>query len=81
MVALQRGFIEIYFLGVGHPPPDLEPEFTSYVTLWRHYKALRDIAAARGVQIFNATCGGLLGVFPRVELASLPALAAGGRKP
>ncbi len=58
-------------LGEMPPPPDLEPEFASYVNLWRQYKALRTIAAARGVRIFNATRGGMLDVFPRVELESL----------
>jgi len=53
------------------PPSDLETEFASYVTLWRQYKALRAIATARGVRIFNATRGGLLDVFPRVELEAL----------
>jgi hypothetical protein len=58
-------------LGEIPPPPDLEPEFAGYVALWRQYKTLRTIAAARGVQIFNATRGGLLDVFPRVTLESL----------
>ena len=59
-------------LGEMPPPPDLETEFSSYVTLWRQYKALREVAAARSVKIFNATRGGLLDVFPRVEFESLP---------
>jgi hypothetical protein len=59
-------------LGEMPPPPDLETEFSSYVTLWRQYKALREVANARGVKIFNATRGGLLDVFPRVEFESLP---------
>jgi hypothetical protein len=58
-------------LGEMPPPADLEPEFASYVALWRQYKTLRAIAAARGVGIFNATRGGLLDVFPRVNLESL----------
>lgn len=58
-------------LGEMPPPPDLETEFASYATLWRQYKALRAIATARGVRIFNATRGGLLDVFPRIEFEAL----------
>lgn len=58
-------------LGEMPPPPDMEVEFSSYVTLWRQYKTLRAIAERRGVRIRNATRGGLLDVFPRVEFESL----------
>lgn len=50
---------------------DLEQVCLSYVVLWRQYKALNTIAASLGAEIFNATPGGLLDVFPRVRLESL----------
>lgn len=46
---------------------DLEGQFQDYITLWRQYKRIREIASNAGVQIFNTTEGGLLDVFPRVE--------------
>ncbi|WP_292522447.1 hypothetical protein [Methanoculleus sp.] len=50
---------------------DLEGQFQDYVTLWRQYKCIREIASENDVQIFNATDGGLLDVFPRIEYESL----------
>jgi hypothetical protein len=58
-------------LGAQPAPPDLELEFTAYATLWRQYKAVRAAAERRGVQIFNATNGGVLDLFPRVDLPGL----------
>jgi hypothetical protein len=58
-------------LGEMPPPADMEVEFASYVTLWRQYKALRAVAEQRGARIVNATRGGLLDVFPRVEFEGL----------
>lgn len=58
-------------LGEQPAPPDLESEFESYVTLWRQYKAVRAAAERRGIQIYNATNGGLLDLFPRVDLPTL----------
>lgn len=49
----------------------------SQLMLWRSYRHVRDFALARGVRIFNATKGGFLDVFPRVEYESLIA----GRAP
>jgi len=60
---------------------DAEPAFLSdwgykkllEVTLhiWRTYELLRDVACKQGVTIYNATAGGFLDVFPRVEFESL----------
>jgi len=58
-------------LGEDTPPTDLGPIFDSYAELWRQYRALRALAARRGVRIFNATRGGLLDLFPRVELEAV----------
>lgn len=58
-------------LGREPPPQNLEAEFTSYATLWQQYKVLQRLAGEKGVPIFNATRGGLLDVFPRIEYESL----------
>lgn len=58
-------------LGELAAPRDLEPEFASYLALWRQYKIIRSIADQRGIRILNATRGGMLDLFPRVELDSL----------
>jgi peptidoglycan/xylan/chitin deacetylase (PgdA/CDA1 family) len=50
---------------------DLEDQCRCYINLWRQYKALRQVAERSGISIFNATDGGMLDVFPRVELQSL----------
>ena len=48
------------------------PAFDSYcaeiVGLWEQYRSLKRIAEGLGAQILNATAGGTLDVFPRVEL-------------
>jgi hypothetical protein len=46
-------------------------ELNGLSTLWQQYVAIDGIARANGVQIFNATAGGELDVFPRADLASL----------
>lgn len=46
---------------------DLEEQFRDYMTLWRQYKGICAIASRSSTRIFNATEGGLLDVFPRVE--------------
>jgi len=46
---------------------DLELELRSYIRLWEQYKAIREIAIRDSVEIYNATDGGLLDVFPRIE--------------
>lgn len=58
-------------LGELDAPRDLEPEFASYLALWRQYKIIRSIADRRGIRILNATRGGMLDLFPRIELESL----------
>lgn len=50
---------------------DLEEQFQAYITLWRQYKGIREIANRNGAQIFNATEGGLLDIFPRVTYETL----------
>jgi len=42
-----------------------------YVNLWAQYRTLGKLAADRGVRILNATNGGLLDVFPRVQLQNV----------
>jgi tetratricopeptide (TPR) repeat protein len=49
----------------------LEGQCQHLINLWQQYKALKRIARGRGIQIINATQGGLLDVFPRVTLESL----------
>ena len=50
---------------------DLELQCQSYVRLWQRYKELGQIARGKSINIFNATAGGLLDVFPRVGYESL----------
>ncbi len=38
---------------------------------WKTYQALHEAADQRGIEIFNATAGGFLDVFPRVDYESL----------
>jgi hypothetical protein len=38
---------------------------------WQTYEVLRDVATRQGVAIYNATAGGFLDVFPRVEFEKL----------
>ncbi len=45
--------------------------------LWRSYRHVRDFAFKRGIRIYNATRGGFLDVFPRIEYESL----VSGRSP
>jgi hypothetical protein len=42
--------------------------FQELVRLWSQYRALREIATANGVRIWNATAGGELDEFPRIRL-------------
>jgi hypothetical protein len=42
--------------------------FEEYYFRWRQYRLMREYAKLNGCQIFNATKGGMLDVFPRVEL-------------
>src|SRR5579872_1362810 len=43
-------------------------EFSALAALWSQYRSVREIAHANGIEIFNATYGGELDEFPRVEL-------------
>jgi len=51
----------------------IDSYFKDYVTLWSQYRAVGKAAGMRNARIFNATKGGMLDVFPRVELESLVA--------
>lgn len=46
-------------------------DFQSLARLWRQYRALREIAEANGVRIVNATPGGELDEFERVQYQTL----------
>lgn len=46
-------------------------EFHQLVRLWKQYRALKEIAAANNIRIWNATAGGELDEFPRVRLESI----------
>ena len=50
---------------------DVEEHLAIYKTLWGQYKKIRSLAAARCIQIYNATPGSMLDVFPRVKYESL----------
>jgi hypothetical protein len=63
--ALNRGGYNEWFA------PGLDTYFKDYLQLWKQYRAVGQIAERRGIRIVNATRGGLLDVFPRVELESL----------
>lgn len=49
----------------------LYEDFVSLTRLWGQYRHLREIASANGIEVLNATAGGALDEFPRVELGSL----------
>ncbi len=46
-------------------------DFHGLGRLWRHYRATRQIAEASGAHIWNATAGGELDEFPRVQLEAV----------
>lgn len=50
---------------------DLESYCQDYVRLWQQYKILKEVGRIQGIQIHNATEGGLLDVFPRVRFEQL----------
>lgn len=50
---------------------DLEDGFRCCWVLWRQYRILREVAQTKGITIYNATAGGLLDVFSRVNYESL----------
>lgn len=63
--ALNRGGYNEWFA------PGLDTYFKDYLSLWKQYRTLGQIAERRGVRIVNATRGGLLDVFPRAQFESL----------
>ncbi len=46
-------------------------EFQALARLWRQFRTMREVAEANGMEIFNATAGGELDEFPRVDFESL----------
>ncbi len=50
---------------------DFESYCQDYIRLWQQYKAIQRVATCSSVRIANATAGGLLDVFPRVDLEAL----------
>jgi hypothetical protein len=46
-------------------------EFQALARLWRQYRVMREIGERNGIAIFNATAGGALDEFPRVQFESL----------
>lgn len=56
-------------------------ELTGLATLWRQYRRIKEIAASSGVEIVNATAGGALDEFPRIDLRELFRPEAGGAEP
>lgn len=48
-----------------------EQWFKEYYTRWQNYRLIRDYAKQNGCQIFNATNGGMLDVFPRANLSDI----------
>ncbi|MDB5807754.1 MAG: hypothetical protein JWN73_5076 [Betaproteobacteria bacterium] len=57
-------------------------ELAGLASLWKQYREVRHIAEAQHIEIFNATAGGELDEFPRVELQTLlPPGAGSGHAP
>ena len=50
---------------------EMEPQFRNLLELWKQYRALKKMASARGTTIYNATDGGWLDVFQRVNYEKL----------
>lgn len=46
-------------------------ELSGLTALWSQYRSIKEVAARNNIEIFNATQGGELDEFPRVELDSL----------
>jgi hypothetical protein len=46
-------------------------ELSALAVLWSQYRSIKEIAARNDIEIFNATHGGELDEFPRIELDSL----------
>ncbi|UCV03265.1 hypothetical protein [Dechloromonas denitrificans] len=56
---------------VSGKPRSWYTEFIGLARLWEQYRAVKQIAQHHGIRIFNATAGGELDEFPRVDFASL----------
>lgn len=81
-IAFYMGFSEIYFLGTDCTAPDSHSSMLNYKNsnqlgtspeniyegLMADYEKAKEIAERRGIKIFNATRGGALEKFPRVNL-------------
>jgi hypothetical protein len=46
---------------------DTERWFIQYYYRWKHYRLMNEYLTSKGCNIFNATNGGMLDVFPRVR--------------
>lgn len=82
-IAVYMGFKEIYLLGTdcnytlgsigNHFGGDDKPDMIdhSILSMLKGYQTCRDYADAHGIKIYNATRGGMLEVFERVDFDSL----------
>lgn len=48
-----------------------DEEMKANLRLWKNYRSLKMVADKKGIQIFNATKGGYLDVFPRVNYETI----------
>lgn len=79
-IAIYMGFKEIYLLGVDcsykrgaknhvvESGNDDKNEEKNYEKMITGYRAAKEYADANGIRIVNCTCGGMLEVFPRMNL-------------
>ena len=49
------------------------------LSLWKNYRSLHRIAEAKGIKILNATNGGYLDVFDRIDYADVKRDIMGSR--
>ena len=63
--------IENHETATGELNYSYESEIEAMGKLWKGYRKLSSLAAAQGIQIFNATAGGFLDVFERVKYESV----------
>jgi hypothetical protein len=63
--------IENHSTANGQLNDSYDTEIDSVAKLWKGYRKLHSLAEAEGIQIFNATAGGFLDVFERVQYESL----------
>ena len=63
--------IENHQTATGQLDYSYESEIEAMGKLWKGYRKLSSLAAAQGIQIFNATAGGFLDVFERVKYESV----------